>query len=168
MSFYIPPASQLDASVFEALPEHYKIKISASYAKENKEKAKKSPVVLPKYQGTPAVAPQTTQETQTDHNALDIDNINFTTVFANLREWLQNLKEDGPSDNDVQSFNEYLINLLDNHMDVVYCILKHLWRKINQLQLTHWNPVYLQLLSSIQEAMQEKYNAPFNTDFIHY
>ena len=167
-SFYIPPASQLDASVFEALPEHYKMKISASYAKENKEKAKKSPLVLPKYQGTPAVAPQVAQETQTDHNALDIDNINITTVFANLREWLQSSKEDGPSDNDVQSFSEYLISLLDNHMDVVYCILKHLWRKINQLQLTHWKPVYLQLLSLIQEAMQEKYNAPLNTDFMHY
>ena len=73
----------------------------------------------------------------------------------------------GASDNDAQSFSEYLISLLDHHMDVPYCILKHLWRKINQLQLTHWNLVYLQLLSSVQEAMQETCNAPINTDFMH-
>ena len=162
-SFYIPPASQLDASVFEALPEHYKIKISASYAKE---RAKESSPVISKHQGIPAVA-SAEQEAKSDVNTLGNDDVNIMTVFANLREWLQGSKEDGPSDDDVQLFSEYLINLLDDHMDVAYCILKHLWRKINQLQLTHWNPVYLQLLLSVQEAMQEKYNAPLNTDFMH-
>ena len=47
------------------------------------------------------------------------------TVLAYLREWLQHSGEDGPTDSDVQSFSEYVISLLDNHMDVVYCILKH-------------------------------------------
>lgn len=162
-SFYIPPASQLDVSVFEALPEHYKMKISASYAKE---RAKESSPVIPKHQGTPAVASPAKQDTESDNDTPDNDDVNIMTVFANLREWLQGSKEDGPSDDDVQLFSEYLINLLDDHMDVAYCILKHLWRKINQLQLTHWNPVYHQLLSSVQESMQEKYNAPFNTDFM--
>ena len=164
-SFYIPPASQLDASVFEALPEHYKIKISASYAKERAKES--SPVIIPKHQGTPAIASPAEQETKSDVNTVDNDDVNIMTVFANLREWLQGSEEDGPSDDDVQLFSEYLINLIDDHMDMAYCILKHLWRKINQLQLTHWNPVYLQLLSSVQESMQEKYNAPFNTDFMH-
>ena len=163
-SFYIPPASQLDASVFEALPEHYKIKISQSYAKE---KPKRSPIpVLPKQQGTPTVVLSSAQETTNDVNTFD-DNINVMTVFGYLREWLHSSKEDEPSESDVQLFSEYLVNLLDSHMDVAYCILKHLWRKINQLQLTQWNPVFLRLLSSVQEVMQEKYNLPFNTEFMH-
>ena len=163
-SFYIPPASQLDASVFEALPEHYKVKISESYARE---KAKRTPVVVPKHKDTPTIVPSTAQETKTVVNTHGDDAVDVMTVLAYLREWLQHSGEDGPTDNDVQSFSDYVISLLDNHMDVVYCILKHLWRKINTLQLTKWQPVFLQLLSLVQEAMQEKYNTPLNTDFMH-
>ena len=66
-SFYIPPASQLDASVFEALPEHYKVKIYESYVRE---KAKRT-VVVPKHKETPTVVPSTTQETKTVVNTHD-------------------------------------------------------------------------------------------------
>ena len=168
-SFYIPPASQLDASVFEALPEHYKVKISESYARE---KAKGSPALVPKHKETCTVVSSTAQETKTVVNTHDDDDddddaVDVMTVFAYLREWLHHSGEDGPTDGDVQSFSEYVLSLLDDHMDMVYCILKHLWRKINTLQLTRWQPVFLQLLSSVQEAMQEKYLAPLNTDFMH-
>ena len=163
-SFYIPPASQLDASVFEALPEHYKVKISESYARE---KARRAPTLVPKHQGTPTVVPPSaTQDTKTVVNTHDDNAVDIMTIFGYLREWLQHSGEDGPTDSDVQSFSEYVLNLLDDHVDVVYCILKHLWRKINTLQLTQWQPVFLQLLSLVQEAMQEKYHAPLNTDFM--
>ena len=163
-SFYIPPASQLDASVFEALPEHYKVKISESYARE---KAKGTPALVPKHKETSTVVLPAAQETNTIVNTHDDDAVDVATVFAYLREWLHHSGEDGPTDGDVQSFSEYVLSLLDDHMDMVYYILKHLWRKINTLQLIRWQPVFLQLLSSVQEAMQEKYHAPLNTDFMH-
>ena len=164
-SFYIPPASQLDASVFEALPEHYKVKISESYARE---KAKGTPALVPKHKETSIVASPTAQETNTVVNAHDDDDaVDVATVFVYLREWLHHSGEDGPTDGDVQSFSEYVLSLLDDHMDIVYYILKHLWRKINTLQLIQWQPVFRQLLSLVQEAMQEKYHAPLNTDFMH-
>ena len=180
-SFYIPPASQLDASVFEALPEHYKVKISESYARE---KARRTPGLVPKHQGTPTVVPPSatqdtktvvnthdtpsaTQDTKTVVNTHDDNAVDVMTIFGYLREWLQHSGEDGPTDSDVQSFSEYVLSLLDDHVDVVYYILKHLWRKINTLQLTQWQPVFLQVLLLVQEAMQEKYHAPLNTDFMH-
>ena len=91
-SFYIPPASQLDASVFEALPEHYKVKISESYARE---KAKRTPAVL-KHKKTPTVVPSTAQETKTVVNTHGDDAVDVMTVFAYLREWLHS-GEDRPT-----------------------------------------------------------------------
>ena len=116
-SFYIPPASQLDASVFEALPEHYKVKIFESYARE---KAIRTPAILPKHKETPTVVQSTVQETKTVVNTHGDDAVDVMTVFAYLREWLQHSGEDGPTNSDVQSFSDYVISLLDNHMDVVY------------------------------------------------
>lgn len=163
-SFDIPPASQLDASVFEALPDHYKKKISESYARG---KAKETPIPMAKHNNTPTVIPSI-HEPKNSVNIHDNihDDIDVMDVFAYLKEWLQNSKEDGPDDSDVQLFGEYMLGLLDSHMDVAYRILRHLWRKINGLQLAQWKPVYLQLLASVQETMQEKYHTSLNTDFM--
>ena len=164
-SFYIPPASQLDPSVFEALPEHYKVKISESYAKD---KSKKAHIQDAKHKETPIVVPSTAQDTKTGHlNTLDGNVVDVKTVFAYLREWLRDSGEDGPTDSDVQLFSEYMLGLLDDHMDVVYCVLKHLWRRISSLQLTQWKQMFHQLLYSVQEAMLEKYHAPLNVEFMN-
>ena len=107
------------------------------------------------------MVPSTAQDTKTGHlNTLDDNVVDVKTVFASLREWLRDSGEDGPTDSDIQLFNEYMLGLLDDHMDVVYCVLKHLWRRISSLQLTQWKQMFHQLLSSIQEAMLEKYHAP--------
>ena len=83
-SFYIPPASQLDASVFEALPEHYKVKISESYARE---KARRAPGLIPKHQGTPTVVPPSaTQDTKTVVNTNDDNAVDVMTIFGYYRE----------------------------------------------------------------------------------
>ena len=164
-SFYIPPASQLDPSVFEALPEHYKVKISESHAKEKSKKACEQDI---KHKKTLIVVPSTAQDTKTSlPSILDGNVVDVMTVFAYLRKWLHDSGEDGPTDNDVQLFREYMLGLLDDHMDVVYCILKHLWRKISSLQLIQWKKMFHQLLSSIQKAMQEKYHAPLNVEFMN-
>ena len=77
-SFYIPPVSQLDPSVFEALPEYYKVKISESYAKG---KSKKARVLDSKHNETPVVVPSTGQDTKTSHlNTLDGNVVDVTTV----------------------------------------------------------------------------------------
>ena len=164
-SFYIPPASQLDPSVFEALPEHYKVKISESHAKEKSKKACEQDI---KHKKTLIVVPSTAQDTKTSlPSILDGNVVDVMIVFAYLRKWLHDSGEDGPTDNDVQLFREYMLGLLDDHMDVVYCILKHLWRKISSLQLIQWKKMFHQLLSSIQKAMQEKYHAPLNVEFMN-
>jgi len=161
-SFDIPPASQLDINVFEALPDHYKMKISKLYAKKE---AKGTPIPAHKHKDISQVAPPAAQEVK---NSNDIhDNVDIMVVFAYLREWLQHSRDDGPVDSDVQLFGEYMVNLLDTHMDIVYSILKHLWRKINNLQLTKWKPAFHQLLSAVQKAMQEKYHTSLNTNFMN-
>ena len=77
-------------SVFEALPEHYKVKISESYARE---KAKGTPALVPKHKETSTVVLPAAQETNTVVNTHDDDAVNVATVFAYLREWLYIIQE---------------------------------------------------------------------------
>ena len=154
-TFEIPPASQLDVSVFEALPEHYRTKISALYAKEKIETS--SWIQGP---SNPVSPPSTNVETAQFSDA------NMTTVFAYLRDWLDH-SEDGPIDSDLELFSEYIVNLLATRMDTVYCMLRYLWRRIASQQLTSWEPGFVQLLSAVQAEMLKNYHVELNTDFIH-
>jgi len=157
-TFEIPPASQLDASVFEALPEHYKAKISALYAREkSKPTINMSSIQGPSY-STPPSKPKQVNYTQ-------FSDTDMIEVFAYLRDWL-NHSEDGPVERDLELFSEYIVNLLATHMDIVYCILRYLWRRIVSRQLTSWEPGFVQLLSAVQAEMANTFYAELNTDFI--
>ena len=156
-TFEIPPASQLDVSVFEALPEHYKTKISALYARENSKAT--SSILDP----SNAISPPSSKPKPVD--TTQFSDTNMVAVFAYLRDWL-NHSEDGPIESDLELFSEYIVNLLATHMDAVYCMLRYLWRRIASQQLTGWESGFVQLLSAVQAEMAKKYNAELNTDFI--
>ncbi len=151
----LPPLSQLDSSVLNALPELLKHEILQEYAsKQAKVKT-----------ATPNEAMTPTTDLLDSDRTLGVVITNESLFLKDLRNYIQDWilhYIEGPPDEDVVIFNDYLIKLLTGNLDVSSQALKAMRRLTTRLELVSWYPVFNLLLENVEQCVREQYNGHLN------
>ena len=162
----LPPASQLDSSVLEALPPSMKEMILQSYAKE---------ISVPDIAAgieDRKLAMFNVTRTNTEISLQSIDDKSSTIPNVTLavpssceqsnffreyiRDWVTSFIE-GPNEDDLEKVTEYLTGLSRMNLELVLVVLKYFRRLIARLELSMWYPGFNLLLSKLQAEVRRSY-----------
>lgn len=171
----LPPASQLDSSVLEALPPSMKEKILQSYAKETSTLAactdlgnidKKLAMLNNTRTNTEVSLQNTDKETSTipdvTSDVPSCEQSNFLKEFREyIRDWVTTFIE-GPNKDDLEKVTKYLTDLSRTNLELVLVALKYFRRMIARLELSLWYPVFNLLLSRLQTEVRHNYGGTLN------
>lgn len=170
----LPPASQLDSSVLEALPPSMKEKILQSYAKETSTSAAcadlgnidKLAMLNNTRTNTEVSLQNTDEETSTipdvTSDVPSCEQSNFLKEFREyIRDWVTTFIE-GPNKDDLEKVTKYLTNLSRTNLEVVLVVLKYFHRLIARLELSMWYPAFNLLLSKLQAEVRHNYGGTLN------
>ena len=167
-SFELPPASQLDDSVLEALPPSMKNKILQSYAV--KMSSSTSDLVADKKPVDSNIASVSASlRQQSDGISLvpvlipnvppfELENESeFVHEFRKyIQDWVTSFM-DGPMEDDLEKVTEYLIILSRTNLEIVSVTLLYFRRLIVRLELKMWYPVFNSLLDELQTDIKCRY-----------
>ena len=169
-SIELPPASQLDHEVLEALPLALREKILQGY--KNKGEVRKSDdskyTENPIESGNNEIAPSLYHgvETRSD-NAATKDNSEEEIVIGDeehyLSEWKKYIREwiaaciNGPAETDVIKVTDYLCKLVQVNLEMAERCLKFVRRWIELQQQSPWFPCFNTMLEHVQGKVQQNY-----------
>ena len=164
----LPPSSQLDSSVLEALPLELRQRIIEGYAGKGYTGAKTITSAVVKAADACDQIPRTTPlsvetaETVALKGALD-DGIVIGDEETFLIEchqyidrWVMQFIE-GPKDEDVAKVCDYLLKLLQANLEMLSLFLKHFRRVLCRFALTSWYPSFNTILATIQSSASGLY-----------
>jgi len=170
----LPPASQLDSSVLEALPPSMKEKILQSYAKETSTSAActdlgnidKLAMLNTTRTNTELSLQNTDEETSTipdvTSDVPSCEQSNFLKEFREyIRDWVTTFIE-GPNKGDLEKVTKYLTDLSRTNLELVLVVLKYFRRLIARLELSMWYPAFNLLLSKLQAEVRHNYGGTLN------
>lgn len=177
----VPPMSQLDSSVLEALPAYIKEKILIEYANKQAKKTSSGPAHEPVT--TLMENPSSPKHTQdlvialTEQGDVEqcveksvstvVSSIMHTVIIENestfikeirsyLREWILNCL-DGPTVDDMHMVSDYFLKLTHSNLNVTSLSLKSMRRFIADLELLDWFAAFNELLSVVQLRVTSEY-----------
>ena len=174
-SIDLPPASQLDDSVLEALPPSMKNKILQSYAEKvfsapSDVVADKKPVDLN------IASVNTSLQQHSDDIVLVpvlIPNVphfeleNQSEFVQEFRKYIQDWVTsfiDGPTEDDLEKVTEYLVILSRTNLEIVSVTLLYFRRLIARLELKMWYPVFNSLLYELQTDIKCQYGGTLSVN----
>ena len=167
-SIDLPPASQLDDSVLEALPSSMKNKILQSYA-EKMFSSTSDAVADNKPVDLNIASVSASLQQHSDDIALVpvlIPNVppfeleNESEFVQEFRKYIQDWFTsfiDGPMEDDLEKVTEYLIILSRTNLEIVSVTLLYFRRLITRLELKMWYPVFNSLLYELQTDVKCHY-----------
>ncbi len=141
--------------MLDALPELLKDEILQEYA------SKQAKVET----ATPNEAMTPTTDLLDSDRTLGVVITNESLFLKDLRNYIQDWilhYIEGPPDEDVVIFNDYLIKLLTGNLDVSSQALKAMRRLTTRLELVSWYPVFNLLLENVEQYVREQYNGHLN------
>lgn len=147
----LPPASQLDTSVLEALPAALKDKILKTYS----DKASESPRKV-----ATSVQPEASRPAAEESSSYCVvgDDSEFVASFrAYLKDWVDH-SLDSAIDKDVEKVTDYLVQISRTNLTVVLCVLRYFRRLLTQRELTMWYSAFNRLLDGIQDQVKSQYH----------
>ncbi len=171
----LPPASQLDVSVLDALPAALKDKILKSYGdsrgskdepRNSQPEAHSSPAQQPR--GEPPVVPRPAATDQCpgepmyptppSHNSPCTveDESDFLSAFrAYLKDWVDHFAN-APRDDDVEKVTDFLLDLSRSNLTVLLSVLRYFRRLLARPEHAKWFPAFNFLLSILQGDVMQR------------
>ena len=174
----LPPASQLDSSVLEALPSSLREKILRGYSKEvpptatvfseptqdiQKPQTASQHTVVVEDTTLPADHPQPTDCSSIyklpnpKPRGIRFESDHLPKLRGYIKEWVMSCSEE-PKEEGIEKVTEYLIELSRRNIEVLSILLKYFRRLISNSQLVHWYPVFNSLLHKLQTEIRGQYN----------
>ena len=152
----LPPASELDASVLEALPLPLRDRILKSYSSSN------PPITQePLTEMIPMFQPIQDSHLEPRTVSSPLVHIwNESEFLANFRSYLKDWVEHftkGPEEHDVEKVTEYLLQLSHSNLSVLLAVLKYLRRTITKLGLMEWCSVFNTILCTLQIDIRQHF-----------
>ena len=165
----LPPLSQLDNSVLDALPDNIRDEILQGYVnKATKKAAPTKPAVTSKQTAPKMVQFKELPTVCEEHEQVVPGKEKSTFVISNegkflrdlrayVKDWILNFIE-GPPESDIDIFSDYLVELSAGNLDVVLQILKAVRRLVARLEPSVWSAVFNSLLDRVQEYVRSSHN----------
>lgn len=154
-SIDVPPLSQLDSSVLDALPDSIRHEILTEYASKT---AKKTSLQEHTEEVTLALPPKKEKYFTQSLGVIVANESVFLTEFRNyMEDWILHYVE-GPPEEDLLIFSDYVVKLSIGNLDLTSLVLKTMRRFVARVELLSWYSIFNQLLETVQQSVTEQYN----------
>ncbi len=147
----VPPLSQLDDSVLDALPDSLRHEILTEYANKPAKK------ISLKEQTKVIVVKKERRLAQTLEVIIANESKFLTDARNYIQDWILHYIE-GPPEEDVLIFSDYVVKLSIGNLDMTSQILRTMKRFVVRVELLSWYSVFNQLLDAVQQSVKEQYS----------
>ncbi len=174
-AFDLPPASQLDTSVLDALPAALRDRILRTYSDRSRKadaELSKLPEIQPGSVQPPVLRVEEPREvvspvavsddnlvhpSATSSCVIEDDSEFLSSFRVYLKDWVEHCA-DGPLDPDVEKVSNYLQQLSRTNLTVVLGVLRYFRRLLTQRDLPGWYPSFNLLLTAVQVEVRHEFN----------